>query len=147
GAFGSAGEIGHWTVNPALVTPAGNRQLDELQPRVPCTCKGHGHLQAYASMRALANRLQRHWPPSSASAQRPVGGAAEYEAIFEEMLIEWDAIAPYIHDPEKVFDARQEALRHGLRQSGQLLGQALVNLTLLFSPEIIVVTGRMALFG
>jgi predicted NBD/HSP70 family sugar kinase len=118
---GSATEIGHIRVEPALVTGKASSHVSRVRPIrdvEDCFCKQPNHLQAHASFKAMANRLDLN--------HRDVGAQ---EDIYGEIAKGFE------------IDDRYTVV---VRQSCAFIAQALTTACALLAPAAIVIGGRLA---
>jgi glucokinase len=119
---GSATEIGHMRVDPALVTTQrAGANVRGLAPKVRCACGGSNHLQAFASFKAMAARL-------GLSQTDP----HDQEAVYDRITSEWRS---------------DDDFKLVVRQSCELLAQALTTVCAVLDPRVIVIGGRLANCG
>jgi glucokinase len=112
GSRGLGGEIGH------MVVRLGG---------APCPCGGLGHLEAYVGSRAIGARGREAARTSGGEALLALAGA-DPDAVTAEHIVRAAA-------------AGDEAARTIVRETGDILGEALVGIVNLLNPTMIVIGG------
>jgi predicted NBD/HSP70 family sugar kinase len=113
GSQGYAGELGH--VPAVALRPTSNSLLDDLSEDKDCTCGRKRHVQCYASMQAIVDRLAEHVKGLDA----PLPTAAR------TLKREWDNVVVHA----------------AFEESGAIIGDALLGaVAMLDPPEVIIRT-------
>ncbi len=120
GSSGSAGELGHVTIDPN-------------GPK--CGCGNYGCLESLASARVIIaeSRLSQWF------AEAPISGVSQKQLRSNEILNIADAIAAAL--------AGDETSRKAFVRAGEYIGIALGGLINLFNPEVIILDGGVARAG
>jgi predicted NBD/HSP70 family sugar kinase len=120
---GGAGEIGHCSIDPAILSAEEN-VWEGLDSPPPCRCGGLGHLEAYAGGEAIVTRIAQLDP----------------KMLSDEPLSKRLDRAIECADQEGV-------ARRVIADAGAMIGLAVNTLIHLFNPELLLVGGKMSEMG